>query len=116
MVDAAILEPVERTGVALMLVGANHRFMALGYDPRDEFLYGLSRGLGIWPPVATLEAAAMSSLPRSHGPAPPEFRIIEAVDEVGFPDQEVQVEGPVVAGLEAAEAVQDEGLRRDPRP
>jgi hypothetical protein len=45
------------------------------------------------------------------GTASAEFGVVEAIDVVGDADQKLQVEGPVVTGLEGAEAVEDDGFR-----
>jgi hypothetical protein len=94
------------------LHGASH-----GHDAPDQLLHGPAGGLGIRPPVAGLQRALALPLLGGVGAAPAKLRVVEAVDEVGLPDQEVQVEGPVVAGFERAEAIQHQGLAgRAPRP
>ena len=79
---------------------------ALRNEPCREFLDGLPRGLGIRPAEAGLQKQPLRELSRIVGTAAAEFGVVEAVDIVGDANEELQVEGPVMAGLERAEAVE----------
>ena len=57
------------------------------------------------PPVNALELRAPRPLARPQGAAAAQLGVVEAVDVVGDADQQVQVEGPVLAVLEGPEAV-----------
>jgi hypothetical protein len=60
--------------------------------------------------MAALEPRALGPLRGSHRAAAAQLGVIEPVDEVGGSHEEVQIEGPVLAVFEGAEAVEDEGL------
>jgi hypothetical protein len=62
--------------------------------------------------VSTLQDVALAELARPHRTAAAELGVIEAVDVVRGADQEVEVEGPVLAVLEGANAVENEGFGR----
>ena len=46
-------------------------------------------------------------------PAAAQLGVVEAVDVVRSPDQEIQVEGPVLPGLEGSKTIEHEGLADD---
>jgi hypothetical protein len=112
--DRSAREPSDRPRVACVLVRPQGGGGAVRDDPGQELLDGLARRLGIRPPVAFLELVPLHPLPRRHRAAPPQLGLVEAVDVVGSPDEEVQVVGPVLARLEAAEPIEDEGLPGHP--
>ncbi len=93
-----------------MLVRPHHRLPARRHDPAQELLHGLPGRLRGGTPEARLEAPPPGLLAGRHRAASPQGGVVEAVDVVGLADQQVQIEGPVVAGLEAAEAIEDQGL------
>ncbi len=111
MADGSSRQPPQGDGVGRVLVGVELG-PAAGRDHAAQELHdGVARGLGRGAPVAALEPTPPPSLARGHRPAAPQLRLVEAVDVVGGAHQQVQVEGPVLPALEAAEAVEHEGLQ-----
>jgi hypothetical protein len=94
-----------------MLIRADRGKAASGHDPANELLHTLPGRLGIRAAVALLEKRPFQPLRRSHRAAAAKLGVAEAVDEVRGTDQEVQIEGPVLAVFEGAEAVEDEWFR-----
>jgi len=64
--------------------------------------------------VTLLEPFSTTPLGGPHRAAPPQLGLVEAVDEVALPHDVIQIEGPVLAGFEGAEAIEDQGLGRRP--
>lgn len=60
--------------------------------------------------MTPLEKLAFLPLGRPHRAAPPQLGLTEAIDVVGRANEQVQIEGPVLAVLEGPEAVENEGL------
>src|SRR5512139_388572 len=118
MADVAIREPGQGPRVGLVLVGGDLCPRPGWDDASHELLHSLARGLGVGPPVGGLELAAPHPLGRSQGAATAKLRVAEAVDVVRGADQEVELEGPVLAVLEGPQAVEHERLARGgvPRP
>ncbi len=61
-----------------------------------------------------LKPCALAPLLRRHASAAAQLGVVEAVDIVGRADQQVQVKGPELPVLEAAEAIQGQRLARCP--
>jgi hypothetical protein len=59
-----------------------------------------------------LEDRPFSPLSGPHRATSAELGVVESVDIVAAPHEQVQVEGPVLAVLEGAKAIQNQGLRR----
>jgi hypothetical protein len=57
------------------------------------------------------ENRSFAPLRGPHRATSAELGVVESVDIVAAPHQQVQIEGPVLAVLEGPEAVQDQGLR-----
>jgi hypothetical protein len=95
-----------------MLVGMECGRVAGGHNAPKKLLNGLASREGIRPPMLPLEQGSFQLLRGSHRTTASELRVIEPIDVVGGPDQEVQVERPVLAVLESPEAVQHQRLAR----
>jgi hypothetical protein len=81
-----------------------------GHNAAHQLLDGLLRGAGVGASVAGLEPDSLALLAGSHAAAAAQLGLVEAVDVVRGADQEIEIEGPVVAGLQGAEAVEGQGL------
>ena len=112
MADLAIRKACEGLRIGRVLVGGEDHRGAWRNDPPDELGDGLPRRLGVRPPVGGLERGALAPLARPQGAAAAKLGVVEAVDVVRGPDQEVQVEGPVLAVLEGPQAVEHQRLGR----
>ena len=117
MHDRAVGESDPRLGIGRVVVRAQAEGLARRHEAPQQFLDGLSRGLGVRSPVPPLKATSMLLLPGPHRAAPPQLCVVEAVDVVGLAHDEVEIERPVLARLEAPKAVQHQdrlGLARSP--
>jgi hypothetical protein len=61
--------------------------------------------------VLLLEPRTLSLLRGPHGATTAQFSFTDPVDIVRGTDQEIQIEGPVLAVFEGSEAIEDEGFR-----
>jgi len=57
-----------------------------------------------------LEPSSLFLLGRPHGATAAKFGLVEPVDVMRDPDQQVQIEGPVLAVLEGTKPVENQGL------
>jgi hypothetical protein len=103
-------EAPERLRIGPVRVGVDLGTGTRGHDPAHELPHGLPGRLGVGPSVAGLEAGTVAALAGPHRAASTKLRLVEAIDEVGAADEDVEVEGPVVAGLGGAQAIEDQGL------
>lgn len=108
MPESSVVEPPHRLWVGPVLVRAKDRSTAGWHDASQQLLYSFPRGLWIRPPVLLFENRASDPLRGSHRATSAKFCVVEAVHIVRGAHQEIQVEGPVLAVLEAAESVQYE--------
>ena len=107
---ATISEAPKGSGIGLMFVGADRGRGAWGHDAPDQLLNALAGRLGVWTSVSPLEQGPLRLLRGPHRAAPAQLGVAHAVDEVRGSDEQVQVEGPVLAVLEGPEAVEHERL------
>jgi hypothetical protein len=110
MVDVAIREPPKGLRIGPVLIRVEVYPGAGGQLAGQELLHALAGGLGIGTAVQSLEAEALAPLEGGHRTAAPQLGVLETVEEVGLPDQQVDVEGPVLTELEGAQAVEDQPL------
>ena len=84
----------------------------LGHATRHEFLDTVARGLGMGASMFVFEPRALLLLSGPHRATAAQLGLTDPVDVVRDPNQQVQVEGPVLAVLEAAKAVEDKRFGR----
>jgi len=73
-------------------------------------LHALARGLGVGTAVELLESSSLFLLRRPHGATAAKLGLVEPVDVVRDPDQQIEIEGPVLAVFEGTKAVENQGL------
>ena len=92
---------IGRVLVAPELDGASQR-----HDAAEQRLDSFSGRLRIRSAKSLLESLALYGLRRPHRAAPPQLRIVEAVDEETGPHDQVDIHRPVLAVLEGPETIQ----------
>ena len=112
MFEATILEPVDRAGIGLMLVGPKDRGSSFRDDSGEKFDHLLLRGLGIGTTMLLFENLPFQLLCWPHRATSPKLGVVEAIDVMGRSDDQIQVHRPVLAVFEASQAVEDERLDR----
>jgi hypothetical protein len=110
VLDAAIAEASEGLRVGRVLIGVDRNRRTGRHDARHQLFDCAARGLGRGAAVLLLEPRASATLRRGERPAAAQLGIVEAVDVVGGADQEIQIEGPVLARLEASKTIEHERL------
>ena len=63
--------------------------------------------------MSAFEKSSLLLLRRPHRAATAQFGLPDAVDEMRGPNEEVQVEGPVLAVLKSSEAIENQGFVGD---
>jgi len=83
-----------------------------GDDPGDKLLDAAPRRGRIGTAIDGLELYAPSALSARHRAHPTELGVLEPIDEVGTSNQQIEVEWPILAELEASESIEDHRLAR----
>ncbi len=110
MLNLTLPETPQRLGIGPVLVGTDRGPGTEWDDSSHQLLDAAASGQGIGTTVFLLESGTLCLLRRAHRATAAEWCVIESVHVVGGPDQEVQVEGPVLAVFEGTKTVQDQGL------
>ena len=110
MPELPVGEPLEGRRIRRVLVRFDLDRGPRRHDPPHQLLHGLPGGQGIGASVRGFQLRALGPLAPPQGAAAPQLRIVEAVDVVGGPDQQVEIEGPVLAVLEGPQPVEHQGL------
>jgi hypothetical protein len=93
-----------------VFVGSKHD-CATRFDDTAKQLLDLFLGrLGVRSSEPLFENPPLDLLSRPHRATSSQLRIVEAVDEVGCADQEIDVHGPVLAVFEGSKTVEDQRL------
>jgi hypothetical protein len=93
-----------------VFVGSKNDCAARWDDTTKQLLDLFLSRLGVRSSELIFENPPLELLSRLHRATSPQLRIVEPVDEVGCPDQEIDVHRPVLAVLEGSKAIQDERL------
>jgi hypothetical protein len=113
--DLAPAESPEGGGVGPVLVRVDLDGLARRDDPGNELLDGPAGGLRVRSPDPALESLAGALLVAGHRARASQLGLVEAINIVRGPNEQLEVEGPVLAELEGPEAVEDQGLARHGR-
>lgn len=106
--EPATSETAQSQGISLVFIRSDRGSSAFGHDPSHEFLDTLSRGLGIGTTVSAFEKGSLLLLSGPHRAATAKLSLADPVHKVRGTDQQIQVEGPVLAVLEGPKTVEDE--------
>ena len=112
MIEATIPQSLHGSWIRLVFVAAKDDVPARWDDPAEQLFDLFLGGPRIGASERLLQDRAFQPLCGPHRAAAPELSVVEAVDEVRDSDQEIDVHRPVLAVLEGAEAIKNEGLSR----
>jgi hypothetical protein len=101
-------ESAKGQGISLVFIRPDRGSAALGHDPSHEFLNACSRCTGIGSTISAFEKGSLSLLSRPHRAATAKLSLAHPVHKVRSADQQVQVEGPVLAVLESPKTVENQ--------
>ena len=112
MMKSPIAQAFHRPWIGLVFVGSKHDFIARSNDPAKQlFDLPLSR-VRVGSSESLFQDRPFPLLRRPHRATSSKLRIVESVDEVRGPDQQIEVHGPVLAVFKTTKAIQDQGLSR----
>jgi hypothetical protein len=112
--ESSAPESLKSSWIGLVLIGSDRHLTAFRYDPTDKFLDAGPGGLRSRSAMSGFEKFSLCPLRRPHRATATKFSLSYAVDEVRGTDQQVQVEGPVLAVFEGSKAVEYQGLAGSP--
>jgi hypothetical protein len=93
-----------------VFVGSNNDCAARLDDTAKQLLDLFLSRLGVRSSELLFENPPLELLSRPHRATSPQLGIVEPVDEVGGPDEEIDVHRPVLTVLERSKAIEDERL------
>jgi hypothetical protein len=108
--EASAIDLLEGPRIGLVFIGSNCRFTPFRHDPRDKLRNASSGGLGKGTAMSGFEKFSPLPLCRPHGAATTKFSLSYAVNEVRRTDEQVQVEGPILAVFKGSKAVENQRL------
>ena len=97
MLDLAVRQPPEGSWVGGVLIGPELERNAWRHDPTDELLHGVASRLTLGTSETLLEIRALFPLTGLESATATQLRLVEPVDVVRGTDQQVRIEGPVLA-------------------
>ena len=109
-VNLTSLESAVCLGIGLVFIGEDRRNAACGHDASDKFLDTLAGGLGKGGSMFFLKTDPFLPLRAAHPATAAQLGLPYPVYEVRGSDEQIQVEGPVLAVFEGPEAVENQGL------